>query len=131
MLLPPSITLMKNTSIVFALTICISMPFSSSMASQLLASFNVSDTSGCAPLTIYFYNNSSGASTYFWDFDDGLSSTITNPIHIFYGQGTYIVTLYAYDSLLNMDSATMTIHVPENKPYFTTPNEACQRKMIK
>ena len=29
-----------------------------------------------------------------------------------------------------MDSATVTIHVPENKPYFNTPSEACPGEMI-
>jgi len=100
------------------------------MASQVIAGFSTNDTIGCAPITVYFNNNSSGAATYYWDFDDGLSSTLFNPVHIFYGQGTYIVTLYAYDSLLNMDSATMTIHVPENKPYFNAPNNACPGKMV-
>ena len=106
------------------------MPYASSMASQLIAGFSTNDSIGCAPLTLHFNNNSSGGATYYWDFDDGLSSTLFDPIHIFYGQGTYKVTLYAYDSLLNMDSATMTIHVPENKPYFTAPNEACPGKMV-
>ena len=106
------------------------MPYASSMASPLIAGFSTNDSIGCAPLTLYFNNSSSGGETYYWDFDDGLNSTLFNPVHIFYGQGTYIVTLYAYDSLLNMDSATMTIHIPENKPYFNALNEACPGKMV-
>lgn len=89
------------------------------------ASFIASDTVGCAVLTINFINLSSGASSFYWDFDDGLNSTQVSPTHIFYGTGNYNVTLYAYNSLMNVDSFKTEIKVPATMPYFNLPNEAC------
>ncbi|MBN2681760.1 MAG: PKD domain-containing protein [Bacteroidales bacterium] len=36
--------------------------------------FEISESSGCSPLTVDITNNSLGVSTYLWDFDDGTSS---------------------------------------------------------
>lgn len=53
------------------------------------------DTSGCPPLEIPFINNSLYAESYSWDFDDGSTSTESNPSHIFRESGEYLVTLTA------------------------------------
>ena len=47
---------------------------------------------------IYFTNLSSGAIRYLWDFDDGETSTETNPSHLFNSTGTFNVKLTAYNS---------------------------------
>ncbi|MBU0765639.1 MAG: PKD domain-containing protein, partial [Bacteroidetes bacterium] len=52
-----------------------------------------SSTSGCAPLTVRFSNNSYYAETYFWTFGDGYTSTHKEPTHTYYTAGTYMVTL--------------------------------------
>lgn len=51
--------------------------------------------SGCAPYTVQFENNASGASTYTWDFGDGSaqSNLATPPPHTYTIPGTYTVTL--------------------------------------
>ncbi len=46
-------------------------------------------------LEVDFQNLSANATSYFWDFDDGGTSTLTNPIHIYDEDGTYTVTLTA------------------------------------
>lgn len=46
-------------------------------------------------LTVDFDNTSSFADTYFWDFDDGFTSTQANPIHTYAADGVYTVTLTA------------------------------------
>ncbi|MBI5539889.1 MAG: PKD domain-containing protein [Bacteroidia bacterium] len=43
----------------------------------------VADTSGCSPISVHFQNQSYGATTFYWDFNDGTTSTQTNPDHIF------------------------------------------------
>ena len=45
------------------------------------AAFSINDTTGCAPFSVNFTNLSSGAQTYYWDFDDGLNSSLANPSH--------------------------------------------------
>lgn len=54
-----------------------------------LASFNYVDAGN----TIDFQNTSSNGSSYYWDFDDGQTSTQTNPSHTYATSGTYTVTL--------------------------------------
>jgi PKD repeat protein len=49
-------------------------------------------------LTATFINTSSFGESYFWDFGDGATSTEVNPAHTFAVEGSYIVTLTAYNS---------------------------------
>jgi len=62
------------------------------------ANFTASDSGiFCPPKAIQFTNlsaaNSPGAATYFWDFGDGVTSTLQSPSHIYNSQGNYTVTL--------------------------------------
>ncbi|MEX2483409.1 MAG: S8 family serine peptidase [Brumimicrobium sp.] len=47
-------------------------------------------------LTVDFFNTSSNASTFEWDFGDGNTSTDFNPTHTYANSGTYTVCLTAY-----------------------------------
>jgi hypothetical protein len=44
-------------------------------------------------LQISFANNSSFANDYLWDFGDGSTSNVTNPVHTYAAPGNYTVTL--------------------------------------
>jgi PKD repeat protein len=44
--------------------------------------------------TVTFTNQTSGASSYKWDFGDGTSSTDQSPVHTYPGKGKYVPTLY-------------------------------------
>ena len=46
-------------------------------------------------LTVDFTNNSSGATSYHWDFGDGMESELENPEHQYAADGIYTVTLTA------------------------------------
>ena len=46
--------------------------------------------------TFNFTNNSTNATAYTWDFDDGILSSQENPTHIYLGNGTYNVCLIAH-----------------------------------
>ncbi len=48
-------------------------------------------TQGCVPLTVQF--DSEMLTEYFWDFDDGTSSNVQSPEHIYTSPGTYTVSL--------------------------------------
>ncbi len=58
-----------------------------------IPSFNANITSGCEDLFVEFIDNSSGATDWFWDFGDGITSSLINPTHIYSDPGIYDVTL--------------------------------------
>ncbi len=64
-----------------------------------VASFSGSPTSGTAPLSVNFTDQSSNSPTsWSWNFGDGGTSTAQNPSHTYSSSGTYTVTLTATNS---------------------------------
>ncbi|PCJ79766.1 MAG: hypothetical protein COA57_15385, partial [Flavobacteriales bacterium] len=60
------------------------------------AGFTATPTYACSvPATINFINASANATTYFWDFGDGTTSTAVNPNHVYTDDSTYTVMLIA------------------------------------
>lgn len=64
-------------------------------STTLDAYFTVSSSSVSAGETVYFYNYSTGASYYSWDFGDNSTSNVESPNHSYSSDGSYYVTLYA------------------------------------
>ncbi len=62
------------------------------------ASFTVDTLSGCKPLIVHLTNTSTNATSYWWHFSEGGTSTLFNPVHSYSHSGTYTITLVAYDS---------------------------------
>jgi PKD repeat protein len=65
------------------------------VATNPVANFTASPTSGVAPLFVSFNNLSSGAFRYYWDFGDGHTSTDGFPFNTYSNAGTYTVGLTA------------------------------------
>ncbi|MFN7976239.1 MAG: PKD domain-containing protein [Acidobacteriota bacterium] len=64
-----------------------------------IADFAGNPTSGTAPLTVNFTDQSSGGPTsWLWDFGDGGTSTVQNPSHTYVANGSYTVSLTATNS---------------------------------
>jgi gliding motility-associated-like protein len=61
-------------------------------------SLNPLSTTGCAPFTVNFGNQSINSVKYQWNFGDGTSSTQVTPTHIYTNPGTYTVQLIAIDT---------------------------------
>jgi PKD repeat protein len=63
---------------------------------------------------VAFANDSTGQAplSYGWDFGDGMTDTITNPVHIYPGFGTYTATL-TVDNVLGTDVVSATIMLAE------------------
>jgi len=59
------------------------------------ANFTANVTSGAVPLAVQFTDNSTGTLplSYAWDFGDGGTSTLPDPVHLFTSAGTYTVNL--------------------------------------
>ncbi|TVR77751.1 MAG: PKD domain-containing protein [Chitinophagaceae bacterium] len=74
------------------------------------ANFSIDSTFFCeVPATVNFTNLSTGpsATSYFWDFGDGNTSTDENPVHTYTTQGTFDVTLLADDGSGCVDTMFM------------------------
>lgn len=59
------------------------------------ADFYAETVSGVAPLTVQFYDLSTNATSWAWDFGDGTTSTEQDPIHTYTTGGTFTVKLTA------------------------------------
>lgn len=79
----------------FLILICLlSKP---AFAQNPIAQFTVNgSTTGCAPLTVQFQNNSQNAVSYLWDFGNGNTSTLANPVTIYLTPGNFTVKLVAF-----------------------------------
>lgn len=62
-----------------------------------------------SPVAIQFQDTSVDAITWFWDFDDGSTSTNQNPVNVFSGGKVYNVCLAVTDSCGSSDSTCQTI----------------------
>jgi len=54
--------------------------------------------------TVTFANTSTNAQSYLWDFGDGNTSTLSNPVHTYAAPGNYTVTLTATNSCTTLAS---------------------------
>jgi gliding motility-associated-like protein len=60
-----------------------------------IAGFELAGAIGCIPLVVSFQDTSFAASgmTYLWDFGDGSSSTLPDPVHVYTESGSYDISL--------------------------------------
>jgi PKD repeat protein len=91
------------------------------------ADFTASPTSGIAPLTVNFTNNSTGYDqplSYEWDFDnDGIvDSTDENPSYTYINPGTYTVKLTATDLDRSTDTLIKTDYINVKNYTLTCPD---------
>jgi PKD repeat protein len=75
------------------------------------ASFYVDNSEPVVGQEIYFTNDSYNAKRFEWDFGDNTFSEEPDPVHVYTGSGTYIVTLTAYSKTGLSDQAMMEIEV--------------------
>ncbi len=77
-----------------------------------ISSFIVEPDNGCDPLTVSFTNSSANATTYFWNFGNGQTSTSVNATMI-YPVGTYYPSLVASNAVGCSDTTVLGtgIHV--------------------
>jgi PKD repeat protein len=60
---------------------------------EVVAGFTVTPPTGQAPLTVQFYDTSTGAATWFWEFGDGGVSEAQYPTHTYQNEGVFSVRL--------------------------------------
>ncbi|MDK2830431.1 MAG: hypothetical protein PWQ75_183 [Methanolobus sp.] len=85
-----------------------------SSGTSLKADFTVNITSGQAPLSVQFTDQSSGnVSAWQWDFDGDnvIDSTEQDPVHTYTENGSYTVKLIVYDDDSNSDALTEVAYI--------------------
>ena len=87
------------------------------------ATFIANPVVGYAPLDINFTFIGAAAQDYDWDFGDGSTETIPNPIHTYMDEGDFIVTLIINSGspYFCSDTFNISIHV-DAYPYMDIPN---------
>ena len=79
-------------------------------SAQGAATADFSFDTACSSMPTQFYNLSTGAVSYRWQFGDGNISLDSSPIHSYDSGGTYSVTLTAFSA--EGDSNAVTLQVP-------------------
>lgn len=105
---------------------------------EVLALLASSDTAGCAPWSVNFYNTSVGASSYLWDFGDIQKSILKSPSHVFENESNindsiYTVTLVASNAWTCKDTIKQQIQVfpnPKTEYWITNPIGCTPHKVI-
>lgn len=80
-----------------------------------VAGFTMDKTEAAPQEDITFTNESENAESYVWDFGDGSTSTVTNPIYSYDSEGTFTVQLVAtgYNTETSSISKEVTIAWPD------------------
>jgi PKD repeat protein len=74
---------------------------------EIVPNFSASQTQGNPPLSVQFTDLSTGNPTsWIWDFGDGKTAILQNPLHVYSTSGTYPVTMLAQNSHY---SGTLTV----------------------
>jgi PKD repeat protein len=80
-----------------------------------VAGFNGTPTSGSAPLTVRFTDTSLNFPTsWSWDFGDGNTSTVQNPLHTYATAGNYTVSLTATSTTGGSNTAIRVRYITVN-----------------
>ncbi len=86
------------------------------------------DSFACADDPVWFVDSSSGGGLqYLWDFGDGLTDTVQNPVHFYHSYGTYTVSLTVTDSVGCVSVYTLPNAISIEKPvagFSATPTVA-------
>ena len=75
-----------------------------------VANFTVNADTGCVPFTAIITNLSTGYDSLYWDFGDGETDSIENPVHVYDSTGIYNITLILTNENCS-DTATCLIVV--------------------
>ena len=92
----------------------------------------VANNQGCAPLTVKFTDASINATSVFWDFGGGQTSTAQNPTKTYTTAGTYTAMLIATNATCSgIDTAFINITVlPSPQASFTSTYDSCVNSVV-
>ncbi len=91
------------------------------------------DSFGCAPVTLQFADRVRSGTHWRWNFGDGGSSSLQDPMHNYARDGIYDVKLVVTDSRGCMDSLTKAAYIHLNHPkadFTALPLEGCPPLLV-
>ncbi len=95
-------------------------------AYAVTAGFTADVTSGCAPLVVHFTNTSTGATSYFWDFGNTVTSVLKDPSTSYLTPGTYTVKLTATSGSTSVTTTmTITVYPPPTVSFVASDTSVC------
>src|SRR5207302_1124338 len=112
---------------------------SATIGSSVAASFTVNPSAGVAGVTTFFCTDTStGATSWSWNFGDGTSSNLQNPVKHYTVAGNYPVTLTVSTSTglqsINSHSVSVTTAIPSAPPvsaaFAISPSTAAVRANV-
>lgn len=92
------------------------------------ALFEAEPASDCQGFSVELFNFSTNNMQYFWEFGDGTTSTLTNPVHGYAGPGEYEIVLTVTDPLCGNTadySSTIVLDPPFIDPDLPSPVGLC------
>ncbi|MBL7726202.1 MAG: PKD domain-containing protein, partial [Dinghuibacter sp.] len=93
------------------------------------AQFTSNITSGCAPIIVQFTDQSTNGPTgWLWDFGNGVTSTLQNPVATYFNPGTYTVTLTASNasgSNTTVQTGYITVHDKPTVAFVANDTTGC------
>lgn len=99
------------------------------VSSKPTASFTASPRSVCTGASVSFSNGSSGATSYLWDFGDGVTSTNTSPTHSYNSADSFTVRLIASNGSCS-DTMTRVKYIAVKGPYVHfSPQIYCDNRL--
>ncbi len=133
----PSFSSAQHPTVVYAsagtysVTLTVTNPAGTSTATQtnyilVQAQATAGFTSSVSGSTATFTNTSSNATSYLWNFGDGTTSTVANPVHTYSSNGTFTVTLTATNFCSSATiTHTVTIALPPTASFTASPTSGC------
>jgi PKD repeat protein len=119
---------------IFSKTIHVKAPYVPPVITHApVASFDASTNYGEDPLDVYFTDTSINyPDIWYWNFGDGTNSTKQNPMHTYFNEGIYHVTLRASNSrgsdttqaLIITVTPSPLIHISDNLIYYCYKGES-------
>lgn len=103
-----------------------SIPVYLNISTLPCAYFGANINAYCTGIVTFLDSTTNNPTTWLWDFGDGTTSTLQNPIHTYNNAGTYNVNLIV-NSVIGSDSITKVIIVPNaggTIPALCTPTAA-------
>jgi PKD repeat protein len=125
-----SATITKNDDTVQTEEICVEVIISPTAHFGIMPDINADYVEACDQETLYFVNNSitnngTGLIAYYWDFDDGTTSSEFEPQHMFPGPGTYHVTLTVTNACNCTSTHEMKVNVKHGGFEIVCPSVVC------